>query len=53
VPRSRRRAFTLNVLEGWELEEVAILQDRSIAEVKADVDAVREALRRRINAGST
>jgi DNA-directed RNA polymerase specialized sigma24 family protein len=51
VPRSRRRAFTLHVLEGWELEEVAIIQERCVAEVKADVDAIREALRQRVSEG--
>jgi RNA polymerase sigma factor (sigma-70 family) len=47
-PADHRRAFVLHVLEGWEIEEIAAAQHRPRDAVRADIDAVRRALRRRL-----
>ncbi len=44
--RNRRRAFALNALDGWDPEEIAIVQERSTDEVRADIEEAREALTR-------
>jgi DNA-directed RNA polymerase specialized sigma24 family protein len=47
-PHKQRRAFTLNVLDGWTIEEIAASQHRSADEVRADIQAVQAALRKRL-----
>ncbi|MBP7052985.1 MAG: HPF/RaiA family ribosome-associated protein [Phycisphaerae bacterium] len=49
VASVRRRAFTLHLLDGWEPEDVAMIQSRSVAEVRADIEAVQEMLQRRMD----
>ncbi len=46
----RRQAFLLHALEGYATDEIAMLQDRSEDEVKADIQAAREWLRTRLQA---
>jgi DNA-directed RNA polymerase specialized sigma24 family protein len=36
------------VLEGWDVVDIAMVQDRSAAEVQADIEVVRRALRERL-----
>lgn len=45
----RRRAFTMRLLDGWEPEEIAMIQGRSIEEVHRDIEAVQEMLRARLD----
>jgi DNA-directed RNA polymerase specialized sigma24 family protein/ribosome-associated translation inhibitor RaiA len=47
-PREQRRAFTLHVLEGWDIVDIAMVQGRAADEVWADIEAVRRALRERL-----
>jgi DNA-directed RNA polymerase specialized sigma24 family protein/ribosome-associated translation inhibitor RaiA len=47
-PRKQRRAFTLHVLDGWTIDEIASSQGRSTDEVNADIEAMRSALRQRL-----
>ena len=42
---TQRRALMLHVLDGWDIEEIAALQDRSAEEIKRDIDLASEALR--------
>jgi DNA-directed RNA polymerase specialized sigma24 family protein len=37
LPRRMRRAFTLHVLEGWDEADIAMLQGRSVDEVRQDI----------------
>ncbi len=50
MPRPKRRAYLLFSIEGWEIEEIALLQGRSADEVRADVEDVRAELERRARA---
>jgi RNA polymerase sigma factor (sigma-70 family) len=50
LPPVRRQAFILHALEGYATDEIAMLQDRSEDEVKADIQAAREWLRTRLQA---
>jgi len=52
LPKARRQAFALNVLEAFELFEIAMLQNRPETEVQADIDAARNTLRELLPAGS-
>jgi RNA polymerase sigma factor (sigma-70 family) len=52
LPKARRQAFVLNVLEGYDLFEIAMLQDRPETEVQADIEAARNTLREQLPAGS-
>jgi len=47
LPHRRRRAFTLYVLDGWDPDEIAMIQGRSVEEVRADIEAVQRWLRHR------
>jgi DNA-directed RNA polymerase specialized sigma24 family protein/ribosome-associated translation inhibitor RaiA len=51
VPAGRRRAFTLHLLEGWEPDEIAMVQSRSPEEVRTDIEVVREMLQSRLGKG--
>lgn len=42
---TQRRAFMLHVLDGWDAEEVGMLQNRSAEEVRNDIKLARDALR--------
>lgn len=44
VPAPQRQAFQLHVIEGFDVDDVAMVQGRSAAEVRRDVEAVRAAL---------
>lgn len=44
----QRRAFTLHLLEGWEPDEIAMVQGRTTEEVREDIEAVRRILRDRL-----
>lgn len=48
VPSPQRRAFTLHVLDGWEPDEVAMIQGRSVDEVRGDIKEVQRMLRSRL-----
>lgn len=45
MPNAQRQAFVLNVLEAYELFEIAMLQDRSETEVQADIANARNTFR--------
>jgi DNA-directed RNA polymerase specialized sigma24 family protein/ribosome-associated translation inhibitor RaiA len=48
VSAAQRRAFTLHLLDGWEPDEIAMVQGRSVEEVRGDIEAVRQILRDRL-----
>jgi len=48
LPSDRRRAFTLHVLDGWEPDEVAMIQGRPVEEVRGDIEEARRMLRSRL-----
>jgi DNA-directed RNA polymerase specialized sigma24 family protein len=50
IPRRQRRAFTLNVLDGWEIEDIALIQGRVIEDVRNDIEDVRQQLRLMLSA---
>ena len=52
APADRRRAFTLHVLDGWEPDEVAMIQGRSVDEVRGDIEEVQRMLRSRLGSES-
>ena len=45
LPKLQRRALMLYLLEGWEVEEIAMLQQRSVTEVGADIEAAQTFLK--------
>jgi RNA polymerase sigma factor (sigma-70 family) len=45
LPNLQRRAVLLYLLEGWELEEIAMLQQRDPATVGADIEAAQRFLK--------
>lgn len=47
LPQRRRRAFTLLLLDGWDPDEIAMIQGRPVEEVRADIEAVQRWLRDR------
>ena len=51
LPKARRQAFVLNVLEGYDVFEIAMLQDRPETDVHADIEAARNMLREQLPAG--
>jgi DNA-directed RNA polymerase specialized sigma24 family protein len=51
VPTIQRRAFVLNVLEAYDVSEIAMLQGRSEKDVRDDIEAVRNQLGERLRAG--
>lgn len=52
LPKVQRQAFVLNVLEAYDLMEIAMLQDRPEAEVQSDIEAARNHLREQLEAGA-
>ena len=50
LPRQQRQALVLGAVEGFEVEEIAGIQDRSAREVQADLDEARKALSHELNA---
>jgi DNA-directed RNA polymerase specialized sigma24 family protein len=48
LPVEQRRAFILHMLDGWEPDDVAMIQGRSVEEVRNDIESVREMLRSRL-----
>ena len=52
VSATQRRAFTLHLLDGWEPDEIAMVQGRSVEEVRGDIEAVRQMLRNRLGSES-
>lgn len=53
LPKPRRRAFMLNVLEAYDVSEIAMLQGRPETEVLADIEVARNHLRERLRARRT
>jgi RNA polymerase sigma factor (sigma-70 family) len=51
-PRTQRQAFVLNVLEAYDLPEVAMLQGRSETDVQTDIESARNQLRERLRGGN-
>jgi DNA-directed RNA polymerase specialized sigma24 family protein/ribosome-associated translation inhibitor RaiA len=49
LPAEQRRAFTLHALEGFLPNEIAMLQERELAQVLADVEQARGLLRERLS----
>lgn len=45
MPKAQRQAFVLRVVEGYELLEIAMLQDRPEREVQADIEDARNTFR--------
>jgi DNA-directed RNA polymerase specialized sigma24 family protein/ribosome-associated translation inhibitor RaiA len=52
LPADRRRAFTLHVLDGWEPDDVAMIQGRSADDVRRDIEEVQRMLRSRLDSES-
>src|SRR5690606_39037872 len=50
LPMAQRQAFVLNILEAFELFEIAMLQERSETEVQADIEAAHNMLVERLGA---
>jgi len=48
VPKVQRRAFVLNVLEAYDVSEIAMLQNRSENDVRHDIETARVQLRERL-----
>lgn len=51
LPRTKRQAFVLNVLEAYDPSQIAKLQCRSELEVRNDIESARDQLRERLSAG--
>ena len=51
LPAAQRQAFLLHALEDYDTAEIAMLQDRPESQVKADIEAARQTLRKRLMAG--
>ncbi len=49
LPHVQRRAFTLHLLDDWDPDEIAMIQGRSAAQVRADIQAVQQLLRSRFD----
>jgi RNA polymerase sigma factor (sigma-70 family) len=49
LPRVQRRAFMLHLLDGWDPDEIAMIQGRSPSEVREDIKAVQQLLRSRLD----
>jgi len=49
LPHVQRRAFTLHLLDGWDPDEIAMVQGRAPAEVREDIKTVQELLRSRFD----
>lgn len=49
----QRRAFTLHLLDGWDPDEIAMVQGRSSDEVRKDIRAVQDLLRSRLDGETT
>jgi DNA-directed RNA polymerase specialized sigma24 family protein/ribosome-associated translation inhibitor RaiA len=52
LPKVQRQAFVLNVLEAYDVFEVAMVQDRLETEVRSDIEAARKYLREQLGAGA-
>lgn len=50
IPKAQRRAFVLNVLEAYDVSEIAMLQNRSENDVRDDIETARVQLRERLHA---
>ncbi len=48
LPKLQRRAFILYQLEGWEMEEIAMFQHRSLEEVRRDIETAQEFLKNQL-----
>jgi RNA polymerase sigma factor (sigma-70 family) len=48
LPRRQRQALVLHFLEGFDLAEIAMIQDRPEQAVSADLEAARQALREQL-----
>lgn len=48
-PVAQRRALALHAIEGWDYDEIAMLQHRKADEVQADIEAAQKALRERLH----
>lgn len=51
LPKAERQAFVLNVLEAYDLSEIAMLQGRPEIDVRTDIESARNQLRERLRAG--
>jgi DNA-directed RNA polymerase specialized sigma24 family protein/ribosome-associated translation inhibitor RaiA len=49
LPHVQRRAFTLHLLDGWDPDEIAMIQGRSSTDVREDIKEVQELLRSRLD----
>jgi len=47
LPRAQRRAYLLHALEGWDVDEIALLQGRDVEAVQRDIESTRELLAER------
>jgi len=52
LPKTQRQAFVLNVLEAYDLSDIAMLQGRPEADVRSDIDAARSQLCGQLRAGA-
>jgi RNA polymerase sigma factor (sigma-70 family) len=49
LPPKQRQAFLLSALDDYELDEIALAQDRPITEVRSDIEQARRTLRERFD----
>jgi RNA polymerase sigma factor (sigma-70 family) len=52
LPKAERQAFVMNVLEAYDLTEIAKLQGRAEFDVRTDIESAREQLREQLCADS-
>lgn len=52
LPKAQRQAFVLNVLESYDLFEIAMLQNRPESEVQDDIEDACSTLRDQLSAGA-
>lgn len=48
LPHRQRRAFALYAFEGWDEDDIGMLQHRPVAAVRADIENARAALREQV-----
>ncbi|WP_026735380.1 HPF/RaiA family ribosome-associated protein [Fischerella sp. PCC 9605] len=48
LPKLQRRALMLYLLEGWEIEEIAMLQNRPLEDVRKDIETAQDFLKNQL-----
>ena len=48
MPRQQHRTFTLHALDGWDADEIAMIQGRCVEEVRRDIEGASRFLQERL-----